>query len=204
MSPDGRAGVVLAGGRSTRFGPREKALADLDGRPLLAHVVAGLAPAVDDVVVNCRRDQVGPFRDALAAVPTDVAFAVDPVPDRGPAAGLATALATVSAPVAAVAACDRPFVEPALFDALFDGLGDRAAAVPRVDGHRQPTTAVYRTGPARRAARAALDHGDGSLRDAVDRLDAAVVEASASLPCADRRWFRDLNTPAALRAARDA
>ncbi|HEX2159536.1 MAG TPA: nucleotidyltransferase family protein [Actinomycetes bacterium] len=44
-------GVVLAAGGSTRMG-RPKQLADLDGRPLLAHVLAAVATApVDRVVV---------------------------------------------------------------------------------------------------------------------------------------------------------
>jgi molybdopterin-guanine dinucleotide biosynthesis protein A len=40
------AGVVLAGGRSTRMGV-DKALAPLAGRPLVVHVAARLAPQVD-------------------------------------------------------------------------------------------------------------------------------------------------------------
>ncbi|MFN3482816.1 MAG: NTP transferase domain-containing protein, partial [Rhabdaerophilum calidifontis] len=45
------AGILLAAGRSTRFGARNKLLAPLDGRPMLAHVAAaareaGLGPLV--------------------------------------------------------------------------------------------------------------------------------------------------------------
>lgn len=35
-----RAGLVLAAGAGTRFGPQPKLLADLDGRPLLEHALA--------------------------------------------------------------------------------------------------------------------------------------------------------------------
>ena len=40
----GRAGLILAGGRSERFPTIDKALAPLDGRPLLGHVADALAP----------------------------------------------------------------------------------------------------------------------------------------------------------------
>ncbi len=40
-------GVILAGGRSRRFGGGDKALADLDGRSILARVIARCGPKWD-------------------------------------------------------------------------------------------------------------------------------------------------------------
>jgi molybdopterin-guanine dinucleotide biosynthesis protein A len=205
VSDSTAAGLVLAGGYSTRFEGGDKALATLDGRPLLDRAVAGLSPAVDGVVVNCRRAQVGPFRTALSPpVGTSggaagVAFAPDPVPDRGPAAGLAAGLAPVSATRVAVVAVDYPFPDPALFAFLFGRLAQAGveAAVPRVDGYRQPTHAVYRTG----AVRAVADDGDGSLRAVLDRLDVETVPESEVLARTSRATFTDVNTRADLRTA---
>ncbi len=50
-------GAVIAGGRSRRFGG-DKALADIEGKPMIAHVVDMLAPQVDALVV-CGRDWPG-------------------------------------------------------------------------------------------------------------------------------------------------
>lgn len=72
-------GAVLAGGQSRRFGS-DKALALLDGRPLIDYAVAALTRQCDAVVV------VG--RDT-APVPT---LADWPAPGMGPLAGLAAAL----------------------------------------------------------------------------------------------------------------
>src|SRR5262245_64002612 len=44
-------GVIQAGGRSTRMGGQPKALIELGGRPIIARVLAALAPAVDDVLL---------------------------------------------------------------------------------------------------------------------------------------------------------
>ena len=54
--------IVLAAGRSTRMGATNKLLADLDGKPVVAHVVdaiaaAGLPPPV--VVVGHMAAEVG-------------------------------------------------------------------------------------------------------------------------------------------------
>ena len=49
------AGVVLAGGRSTRMGA-EKAPPPRDGRPLVAHVVQRLRPQVAELFINANGD----------------------------------------------------------------------------------------------------------------------------------------------------
>lgn len=72
-------GAVLAGGQSRRFGS-DKALAPLDGRALIDHVVAGLAAQTDALIV------VGRAHGGLTSV------ADRPVAGLGPLGGLAGAL----------------------------------------------------------------------------------------------------------------
>ncbi|MFB6222683.1 MAG: NTP transferase domain-containing protein [Haloarcula sp.] len=43
-----RSAVVLAGGHGTRFGDADEATADLDGEPMIRHVVAGVSDPVPD------------------------------------------------------------------------------------------------------------------------------------------------------------
>lgn len=133
--PGDITGVVLAGGHSRRFGDRDKALARLGDRTLLARVVGRLGAAVDSVVVNCRGDQRAAIAEALD-LPVDskseadvrVRFAVDPVPDRGPLFGFRTALQTVETGTCALAACDTPFLDSHLVADLADRLTADPAA----------------------------------------------------------------------------
>jgi molybdopterin-guanine dinucleotide biosynthesis protein A len=55
MTPDRVLGVVLAGGKSSRFGS-DKALARIDGRTLLDRALAALEPQCQAVVVAGRDD----------------------------------------------------------------------------------------------------------------------------------------------------
>ena len=71
-------GVVLAGGKSRRFG-RDKALALLDGRPLIDHALAALSGC--DAVVVAGREWPG-----VTSLPDR------PLPDLGPLGGLNAAL----------------------------------------------------------------------------------------------------------------
>jgi molybdopterin-guanine dinucleotide biosynthesis protein A len=169
-------GVVVAGGRSARFGDREKALAQLDGRPLLAHVVATVDVVSDGVTVNCRPDQQTAFADALEGLDSDVAWAPDDRPDEGPLAGLVTALAAVDTDCAVVLGCDMPLADAPALRLLLDRVGDSDAVVPRTDGGPEPLHAVYRVEPTLAAARATLEAGERSLRALLGRLDVSYVD----------------------------
>jgi molybdopterin-guanine dinucleotide biosynthesis protein A len=197
MAAQRRAGVVLAGGYSTRFGETDKALAPVDGDPMLVRVVERIAPAVDTVVVNCRADQKEDFEAALGRVdfPVPYRFVLDSEPDRGPLAGLENALEGIEAEYAAVIACDMPWVDTALLDALFERAAGHDAAVPELpDGHLQPTQAVYRTDATLAVASERLAVGERSLRAALDTLDVAVVPSETVESVADGRSLRDVNT----------
>lgn len=101
-------GVVIAGGRSSRFGS-DKACAVLDGRPLLDHVLGGLRDQTDALVV-CGRD-----------VPGCVSLADRPQADIGPLGGLAAALhyaAQHGFDGVLTSACDTPLVPTDLAEEL--------------------------------------------------------------------------------------
>ena len=195
-------GVIVAGGRSTRFGDADKAVADLAGTPMIRRVADRLASVVDALVVNCRDDQVAAIESALSGTRLDVRFAVDPDPDEGPMAGIKTGLEAVETEYAAVVACDMPFVEPPLIDYLFERASGHDAAVPRLgDGWFQTTQAVYRAGAMAEACDRALDRGEGRIVAAFDDLDVAVVDEEAVRRHASLSTFDNLNTHEEFEAA---
>ncbi len=136
------AGIILAGGRSSRMG-RPKAWLDWHGTPLLTHVCTVVAAAVDGPVVV-----VGGAGQSLPALPATIRLTVDARPSRGPLEGMLAGLAAVvdEADAAVVTATDAALLQGAVVRRLIDGLrpGDDAV-VPVVAGHRQPLLAVYRT-----------------------------------------------------------
>lgn len=198
-----RAAVILAGGFGTRFGDSDKATAPVAGRPMLRWVVEAVAPGVDDLVVNARRDQRERIAAALGGLDADYAFAADPVPDRGPLAGMATGLGATDAEASLVVACDMPLVDPAFVEALFDRIGDADAAVPVERGGDetwlQPLQAVYRTRKTAAVATAALEAGIDSPIGALERLRVERVDP-ADVPGVDAAWtLRNVNTEAERR-----
>ncbi|GIX13509.1 MAG: hypothetical protein KatS3mg118_1468 [Paracoccaceae bacterium] len=144
-------GVVLAGGQSRRMGA-EKALLPLAGQPLIARVIARLAPQVAELAINANGDPARFADFGVAVLP-------DPLPDRpGPLAGVLAGLAHARArgiPAIVTVPCDAPFL-PAdlvarLWTAAEPGGGAALAEASGADGRlrRHPVFALW---PARAAA----------------------------------------------------
>ena len=129
------AGVVLAGGRSTRMG-RPKANLEWHGSTLLHRVTGIVGRAVDGPVVVVRRARPG-----AAELPPGVRVVEDAAEGRGPLQGLAAGLAAVAgdAEVAYVSSTDVPLLHPAF---VSGGRCERAA--------RTGATAIRGRGTARR------------------------------------------------------
>lgn len=197
----GRAGIILAGGRSTRFPTVDKALAPLDGNPLLWHVADAVEPAVDELIVSCRRDQREAFADTLEGF--SVRFVVDKIPDRGPLVGLRTALDDTSATYAGVVPCDMPAVPAAFLDFLFGRAKNRTGAAPEFEGQLQPVPAVYHVRAARAACREVESVGDNRLETLLERVDPHVVGERAVRAHVEPRAFQNINTHNDLATARD-
>jgi molybdenum cofactor guanylyltransferase len=188
------AGIVLAGGRSSRMG-RSKAWLDWHGTPLLTHVVETVRGVVEPVVVVGAPDQDLPVTGAEAVA--------DPVEGRGPLQGIATGLAALGerADVAFVASVDLPLLHPAYVRRVLDLLGDHDVLLPVVHGHHQPLAAAYRVGL---AATVADMIAEGRSRPPdlfatvdVRRVEAAELLADPALAVADPelRSLVNVNTP---------
>ncbi|WP_158055440.1 molybdenum cofactor guanylyltransferase [Halorussus halophilus] len=194
------AGVVLAGGRSTRFGESDKAVANLAGTPMIRRVADRLAGVVNELVVNCRADQREAIADALADYERPVRFAIDPEPDEGPMAGIRTGLRAVEAEYAVVVACDMPFLDSELVEYLFERAAGRGAAVPRPGEWFETTHAVYRAEPMADACDDALERGEGKIIEPLFELDYAVV-GEEDLENFDAQSFENVNTREEFEAA---
>ena len=134
----GVSGIVLAGGLGRRMGGVDKGLQLLHGRPMIAHVLARLAPQVDDIVINANQN-----------LERYAAFGHRVVPDEiggyaGPLAGLHAGLAAVSHPLAVTVPCDSPFLPSDLVARLQSDLGSNDLAVAKTGEQPHPVLALVR------------------------------------------------------------
>jgi molybdenum cofactor guanylyltransferase len=187
------AGVILAGGRSTRMGG-DKALAPLAGRPLVAHVAARLAPQVDSLFLNANGDAAR-FAFLRCAIVADAA----PNGGGGPLAGVAAALRHAQEQGfdwLTTAPCDAPFLPLDLVARLAAAALQAQApiAVAATAAGLEPMFALWMTALGAEVE-AALATGVGGPR----RLIAQFGAAQAAF--ADVEAFANLNTPEDFAAA---
>ncbi|MDH4182235.1 MAG: molybdenum cofactor guanylyltransferase [Betaproteobacteria bacterium] len=185
------SGIVLAGGQGRRMGGIDKGLVPLDGRAMIEHVLARLAPQVGAILVNANQNGE---RYAAFGHPV-IADAVGGF--AGPLAGLHAGMTAATTPYVVTVPCDSPFLPADLVARLAAGLegANAQVAVARTSGQPHPVFALVR--------RDVLPHLAAFLRDGGRKIDLwyaslAVVEVPFD-DCAEA--FRNINTRDELAAA---
>ena len=137
------AGIVLAGGLSSRMG-RPKAWLPFGPETLLQRVVRIVGEVVGPVVVVAATNQ------DLPSLPAEVRVVRDEREAQGPLEGLRVGLRSLVgfADAAYATSCDVPFLTPQFVRAIIERLGDHDVVVPvEVEGERvfhHPLAAAYR------------------------------------------------------------
>lgn len=178
VTPGQVAGVVLAAGAARRFGDT-KQLAELDGRPLVAHAVrtaraAGLDPVY--VVVGHDADRV---RDVLG---DDVVVVDNPDHATGQASSLRAGVAAAGASTAAalvVLLADQPGIDPNLVRAVAGAhaVGHEVVRARYTDRPGHPVLFARAVWP-----RLTEVSGDVGARDLLEELGAAEVLVDTPAP----------------------
>src|SRR3954453_4775928 len=98
--------AILAGGRASRFGGRDKGALLVDGQPILQRQLTALARVADDILIvgAANAPAVSPV---TALAPRPVA---DIISGCGPLGGIHAALSEAKHDAVIVVACDMPYV----------------------------------------------------------------------------------------------
>ena len=177
-------GVILAGGRATRMGGRDKGLIDLQGRPLIAHVIQAVAPQVERLLINANRNLVRYRQFGYAVIS-------DPLPDHpGPLAGMLAAMQQSDSEYLLTVPCDNPSLPSDLRSRLLSAVQEADAEIACVhDGDRlHPVFALLRRS-LRSPLQAALGQGERAVYRWFERRKLIQVDFS---DCAER--FANINT----------
>jgi molybdopterin-guanine dinucleotide biosynthesis protein A len=191
--------IILAGGRSRRMKADKVGLV-VGGRTLLEHVVAQIAPYVEEVVISTSHGQKlgrkitsqkpGGGVRASGAAAARVRFIEDETPGLGPLGGILSGLKAAANEACAVIACDIPDIDIPLLRSLSRAAGDAEIAVPiGQSGLYEPLFAVYRKSVVPKIE-GLLGGGERSILPLFDLC------RTASVRLADPGRIRNLNTRA--------
>lgn len=198
------AGVILAGGKSTRMGGGDKALAEVAGRTLIGHAIDRLLPQVGHLAINANGD---PARFRALDLPV-IADGLDG--HLGPLAGIlagidwAQALGGITALVSVAA--DTPFFPRNLVERLATAPMDRPGRIVLAssNGRTHPVFGLWPLGlrdDLHRFMRSAETYRVSTFAT----LHGAIAVDFPMIPGENGEMdpFFNINTPADLSRARD-
>jgi molybdopterin-guanine dinucleotide biosynthesis protein A len=206
----GISGIVLAGGRSSRFG-RDKLAQPIDGEPLLWRPIRALATVCAEVVVVLAPDVPEPALPV--GLVARIRFARDPESFGGPLVGLQAGLSAVRAaadesesvtPVDAIALVvggDQPALVAAVLVELARRAraNGRAAALEDASGRRRPLPCALGVTPGLAVAGRLLGAGERRPRALLAALDVEDIPfADWGQLDPDGGTLRDVDEPADL------
>ena len=177
---------ITAGGRSSRMGT-DKAWLEIDGRPMIEHVIAAVAPLTSSVAIIANQpeyERLGypVFRDVNVGI--------------GPLEAIRTALSNAATPRVILVACDLPLVTTELFRFLLEASEKHYATVPvGPDGNLEPLCAVYRH-EALPAVNDLIEDGQRKIRLVFERVPTRIITFGELAHLSESQlFFENINTP---------
>lgn len=137
INPDSITAVILAGGEGSRMGGIDKGLLELNGQPLIKHVITRIAPQVAQLIISANRN-LERYQSYGYPVITDQ------ITDKGPLAGILSALQYCHSEWLLTIPCDTPYIPTDLVARICNTKNPAQAALYTVhDGERlQPLVSM--------------------------------------------------------------
>ncbi|MCF6325292.1 MAG: molybdenum cofactor guanylyltransferase MobA [Gammaproteobacteria bacterium] len=102
MTPANVTAVILAGGEGRRMGGIDKGLVELDGNPLIEHVIARLQPQVSSLIISANRNVERYQKYGYPVI-------IDQINNQGPLGGILSALQQCKSDWLLTMPCDTPY-----------------------------------------------------------------------------------------------
>ncbi|MQA28944.1 MAG: NTP transferase domain-containing protein [Luteitalea sp.] len=182
--------AILAGGRATRFGGRDKSAIVVDGQTILVRQIAELSALTDDILLVTGEDH--------PAAALGARLVKDRTANAGPLAGLDAALESARYDSVILLACDMPFPVRELLAYMVTLADDADIVVPLTERGYHPLCAVYTRACAPAVARR-LEHRELRMTGLFEDVRVRVVENHELGRFGDTaRLLANVNTPAEL------
>jgi molybdenum cofactor guanylyltransferase len=176
--------AILAGGRASRFGGRDKSRLLVEGRTIFDRQIAELSKIAGELLLVG-----GPPRKGVRLVS-------DLMPGCGPLGGLHTALTAAAGTTIVVVACDMPYISAPFLAHLAALADDADAVVPHTERGYHPLCAAYTRAAIEPIARR-LAAGRLTMMDLLTDVRLRVVAADEIARFGDpHRLLANVNTPA--------
>lgn len=188
---DSSSAIILSGGLSNRFG-RNKSLAKILEKPMIAYVVDAVKSVVDEVLVIT--DTEDNRRELSKVLDSSTKILLDEYKLRSPVVGALTGFRHAEGKNSILLACDIPLVSAKVVSLLLELSENYDAVIPRwPNGYIEPLQAAYNTAKTFAASREAVDEKELRMRDVISRLGNILYLSTDDLTKLDPKLCTFLN-----------
>ncbi|MCW8335824.1 molybdenum cofactor guanylyltransferase MobA [Vibrio paucivorans] len=186
LLPTQTSWVILAGGQASRMGGQDKGLIELDGKPLIEHVLDRLSPQASSITINANRNQQR-YKQFAPVIS-------DTFPDYpGPLGGIHAGLLNSETDWVGFVPCDSPQINTDLVERFCSQVQpDSDILVAHDGGFKQPVFTLFHKRVLPKLT-AFLESGDRKIILLYKGCNTSYVDFSDSPQC-----FVNLNTPEEL------
>lgn len=189
------AGIVLAGGKSSRFGS-PKALAEWNGKLFIERSIETLIPFTDTILVVTRDEMIGQlnrYKSDQVQVISDIAR----FKGKGPLAGFYSAMIRKKADFYIVSPCDMPLMDSVMYKKWlkFAEENDYDCVIPILNKKIYPLNGVYKKSCLPEIA-SCLRNNNYKVLKLLDRKNTFYMEVTKN----EAAYFKNVNTPEELLA----
>jgi len=181
--PDLISGVILAGGKSSRFG-QDKGLFRYRGNLLIEYAIEALTPTCNELLISTNQPGHYSF--------TGLRTIEDIYPDCGPIGGIHSGLTHASGNLVIFAGCDMPHLGPDIFKFLIGTMKGFDAVVPLNKGFRETLVVAMRKS-CLKSVEDTIGLGKYKLLDMLQELNTGFYEVTTQ-PFYREGLFHNINT----------
>jgi len=182
---------ILSGGKSSRIGTN-KALLQIEGKPLIQRLVELLDPIFSEVVISSNEPDLYNF--------TGKKIVQDIYSARGPLAGIHSILKFTNIKMNFIISCDLPLISTQLINYIVNYETMKDIILPVADGRIQQTCGLYSKNILNEVEKLLIESNQknsklkGSIYELMDRVPTEIVEVD-KFDFYSPDLFLNINTP---------
>jgi molybdopterin-guanine dinucleotide biosynthesis protein A len=181
------AGVVLAGGKNSRYNGFDKSFLKKGNSTFIEHTISTFRELFHEIIIITNQPETYNFIEAIKSQ--------DLIKDIGPLGGIYTALKVTTQPAIFVVSCDMPYLDHTMIKQLtkeFDTT-THDILMPCVEGDIEPLHAIYST-----SIISAIEKNIKEKKFAIRDVFPLVRIKYVDLPStpSNKKYFTNVNSPA--------
>ena len=177
------AAIILAGGLSSRMG-EDKGLIDLNGIPMIGHVINTLKEITDNIMIISNNDAYKQFGYPVYS---------DIISNKGPIGGIYTGLIKSSSETNIVISCDSPFVTASFLNILLTKSNGHEVTISSYNDRIHPTIGIYKPSIVS-TIKQQIDSNEFKLMRIIKKVQHQIIPFSSSDKAIDPIIFSNINT----------